>query len=57
MTGCLAVVSYANVVENVKYETCKETPKKGSKVDLCIFSGNQDFRQLNPEDKELFKVR
>ena len=27
-TGCLAVVSCANVVENVEYETCKETQKK-----------------------------
>ena len=27
-TGCLAVVSYADVVENVAYGTCKETQKK-----------------------------
>ena len=49
-TGCLAVVSYANVVENVEYATCKETQKKTNKVDLCVFSGNQDFQQLNLED-------
>ena len=58
ISGCLAVVSYANVVENVEYETCKENKKKTKyKVDLCIFSGNQDFQQLNLEDEELFKVR
>ena len=49
MTGCLAMVSYANGVENVEYETCKQTKK--DKVDLCILSGNQDFQQLNPEDE------
>ena len=30
--------------------------RKRSKLDLCIFSGNQDFQQLNLEDEELFKV-
>ena len=27
MTGCLAVIPCASAVENVEYETCKETPK------------------------------
>ena len=31
--------------------------KKRSKIDLCIFSGNQHFQQLKPEDEELFEVR
>ena len=30
MTECLAVISYASVVENVEYETRKETKKQRS---------------------------